>query len=476
MTVTTAWLAEEEKESVVEQALRVLHEVGMRFAGSAALTALAEAGCRVADDSGLVRFPAEVVRAAAAQAPRSFVMAGATPERDVTLGPGAGPFFCPSGCAARTLDDQTGERRPSTLEDLRRATLLNEAATELDVMWTMVTANDVPLERRELTEYYTVLTSTTKHVVFVDCPSEVDAVRRIVEVLSGDLDRFRRRPRLTTLCTAASPLQVDGRVFDVHVALARLGAPVKLYSMAIGGATAPVTLAGVLVQSVAELLGMVTAMQLAAPGARVVCCCGSGVLDMRFGTFALGSVEQTIVTASAAEVCHALGLPVLVSAMSTDARHPGMQAGVEKALKALATCSAGPDLVSGWGMLDTSNLLFLPQIVLDDELAAMVRRLRRGLDTGDLAASADLIADVGPGGNFLAQKETARRVRAGEYLAPRVFLRPAYEQWLAAGTTEVDAARERMRDLLAAQEARGPLLDDDQLRELREVCRVTGRD
>lgn len=474
MTVSAAWLGDRERESVAEQALNVLDQVGMRFAGSAVLATLAEAGCRVAPDSGLVRFPAEVVRGAVAQAPRSFVMAGATPERDVTLGPGAGPFFCPSGCAARTLDEETGARRPSTLEDLRRATLLNEAATQLDVMWTMVTANDVPLERRELTEYYTVLTSSTKHVVLVDCPTEVDAVRRIAEVLCGDLGRFRARPRLTTLCTAASPLQVDGRVFDVHVAFARMGAPVKLYSMAIGGATAPVTLAGVLVQSVAELLGMVTAMQLAAPGARVVCCCGSGVLDMRFGTFALGSVEQTVVTASAVEVCHSLGLPVLVSAMSTDARHPGMQAGVEKALKALATCSAGPDLVSGWGMLDTANLLFLPQIVIDDELAAMVRRLLRGLDPGDIAESLALIADAGPGGSYLGQKETARRVRAGEYLVPAVFLRPAYDQWAAAGATEVDAARERMRDLLAAQQARGPLLDDDQLRELRDICGIGG--
>lgn len=476
MDLTTAWLSPEETDVVVEQALRVLDEVGMRFAGSSTLEALTEAGCRVTVESGLVRLPAELVRAAVARAPRSFVMAGATPERDITLGDGAGPFFCPSGCAAKVLDHETGERRPSTLDDLRRSTLLNEAASELDVMWTMVTANDVPLERRELLEYFAMLTSTTKHVVFVDCPREVDAVRRIMEVVSGDLERFRARPRLTTLCTAASPLQVDGRAFDVHVALARLGAPVKLYSMGIGGATAPVTIDGMLVQSVAELLGMVTVIQVAAPGSRVVCCCGTGVLDMRYGTFALGAVEQTLTAVSAVGVCHALGLPVLVSAMSTDARHPGLQAGVEKALKALATCGARPDLVSGWGMLDTSNLLFLPQIVIDDELAAMVRRLMRGIDLADVAASTGLIANAGPGGNYLAQKETARRVRAGEHFTPEVFLRPAYEQWLAGGRTELDVARERMGEMLAAQEAKDPALDEDQVRELRLICGVTEAD
>jgi trimethylamine--corrinoid protein Co-methyltransferase len=473
MRATSAWLSREEKESVVEQALRVLDEVGMRFKGSAVLAELAEAGCGVDADSGLVRLPPAVVRAAVEAAPRGFVMAGATPERDVTIGEGAGPFFCPSGCAAKMLDEETSERRPSTLDDVRRSAMLNEAASELDVMWTMVTANDVPLERRELVEYYIMLAHTTKHVVFVDCPTEVDAVRRIMEMLSGDLERFRSRPRITTLCTAASPLQVDGRVFDVHVAFARLGTPVKLYSMAIGGATAPVTLAGILVQSVAELLGMVTSMQIAVPGARVICCCGSGVLDMRYGTFALGSVEQTMTTSAAVEVVHSLDLPILVSAMSTDARHPGIHAGVEKALKALATCGAGPDLLSGWGMLDTSNMLFLPQIVIDNELARMVRRMVRGLDASEAAAGAGLIADVGPGGNFRAQKETARRGRAGEYLTPEVFLRPAYESWRSSGATEVDVARERMREMLAAQEEKGPCLDEDQLAELREICGVS---
>ena len=54
------------------------------------------------------------------------------------------PRFAPSGCAALTLDHRTGERRPSTLEDLRNATILLDETPELDVQWTTVTANDVP--------------------------------------------------------------------------------------------------------------------------------------------------------------------------------------------------------------------------------------------------------------------------------------------------------------------------------------------
>ena len=82
---------------------------------------------------------------------------------------------------------------------------------QLDLMWTQVSATDVALDRRELIEYFTMLTETSQHVTFVDCPNEVDAVVRICEVLSGDLDTFRARPRFSMVCTAASPLQVEGR-------------------------------------------------------------------------------------------------------------------------------------------------------------------------------------------------------------------------------------------------------------------------
>ena len=106
-------------------------------------------------------------------------------------------------------------------------------------------------------------------------------MKRIFEVLCGDLERFRERPRVSTLVTAASPLQVDGQVLDVHVAMAECGAPVKVYSMTSAGATSPVTIAGTVTQGVAEFLAITTMLQVAVPGTKVIFCFGSGILDMR---------------------------------------------------------------------------------------------------------------------------------------------------------------------------------------------------
>ena len=333
-------------------------------------------------------------------------MAGLTEVDDVLLDEGERFHFSPSGCVAKTLDFRTGERRASTLQDVRECTALLDELPNLDLMWTQVSASDVPLEQRELTEYFTLLTETRKHVTFVDCPTEVDAVVRLCETLAGDLERFRARPRISTVCTAASPLQVDGGILDVHLALARIGVPIEVYSMTIAGATSPVTLAGTVVQGLAEFLGIATALQVAAPGARLIFCFGSGVLDMLRTTFALGSLESGLMAAMATEVGHHIGVPVLCPGLSTDAKHAGIQAGYEKAMKAATVCAAGADIVTGWGLIDSHNTMSLPQSVIDNEMAGMLRRLNAPVEVSDDTLGAAAVAAAGPGGGFLGVRRT----------------------------------------------------------------------
>ena len=153
---------------------------------------------------------------------------------------------------------------------------------------------------------------------------------RLCETLAGDLDRFRARPRISTVVTAASPLQVDGGILDVHIALARHGVPIEVYSMTIAGATSPVTLAGTVMQGLAEFLGIATALQVAAPGARLIFCFGSGVLDMLRTTFALGSLESALMGAMATEVGHHLGVPTLNPGSRPTPRTPASRRGTRR--------------------------------------------------------------------------------------------------------------------------------------------------
>jgi len=472
MTVRMQWLTAEERDAVYSEALSILERVGMRMQGAAVLPLLREAGARV-DDAGVVRFPPELVAAAVAQSPRDVLMAGLTPEDDVLLD-GSRTFFNCSGCAAKTLDQESGAVRPSTLGDIRDGTIVMDATPELDVVWTFVTANDVPLDRRELVENYTYLTETGKPVIMVDCPTDTDHVRRLFEIVAGDLERFRARPRMGLVCALRAPLEVNAGLLDVSVEFARLGAPVWVYAMPIAGATSPVTAAGTLAQLWAEILGALTAVQTAVPGAPVVACCGPGILDMRQTTMSLGNLESTLMGAASTEIGHHLGIPVHNAGLSTDAKHLGLQAGYEKGLKVMTAVATGADIISGgFGFLDSSSTFSLPMIAVDAEIAGMARRMVVGLSITPETLMGDAVARVGIGGDFLKEKETRARIRAGEHYVPRIGSRLAFEHWIAEGRTEADAAADAVRAALDARAARGPYLSGDQRRELAELCGVT---
>jgi len=473
MRQRTSWLSQEEKELIAGEAVTLLERVGMHMSGSRALDVLAAAGASVDPASGVVRFPPGLVHEALAQCPREIVMGGATPAQDVLLADGEGSHFCSSGCGAFALDDETGERRLSTLDDLRSATALLDAAPEVDLVWTTVTANDVPLDVRELTGFFTMFTNTDKHVTFVDCPSQVESLLRIRDIVAGGAEAFRERPRFSTLLTAASPLQVDGGALDFNAAMAAHGVPVEVYTIPMSGATAPVTVAAGVTQAVAEFLGVATAMQAMAPGARLVFGASSNVMDMRSAHVAYGAPESHLMAAAGIEMGHFLGVPVAVPGLGTEAKYPGIQAGYDKALKGLTTASAGADVISGGvGMLDSVDLLYLPQIVIDCEIVGIIRRLLADVAISHEEVLGEMIERVGPGGHFLAEKETTRRIRAGEQFAPVVSTRLSYDAWKTEGRDEIAAAREQVAATLSARADWRPALTDDQMVALADVCGV----
>ena len=473
MKAHMSWLTDADREAVYAEAIRILETVGMKMKGSRVLPRLREAGATVDEHTGVVKFPSGLVAEAVARAPRDVLMAGLEPRNDMLLD-GSQTFFNPSGCAAKAFDRTTGAVRPSTLADVRDGTVVLDATPQVDVMWTFVSATDVPLERRELVEFYTILTETEKPLVFVDCPTRTEHVRRICEIVSGDLEGFRARPRLSLLCAARTPLEVNGDLLDVTIEFASLGAPTWVYSMPIAGATSPVTPAGTLALMWAEVLGTITAIETAAPGAPVVACCGPGILDMRHATMSLGNIENTMMGGASVEIGHHLGLPTHNSGLSTDAKHCGVQAGYEKGLKLLAAVATGADIVSGgFGLIDSSSTFSLPMIPVDAEIAAMARRTVQGFDISPETLMGDAVERVGIGGDFLREKATSRRIRAGEHFQPTIASRLPYEQWAAEGRTEIDAADDVVAAALAARADRGPYLSDEQRRELAQVCGIT---
>ena len=465
-----------ERDLVIDSALSILKRLGMRMKGPLVLDLMENAGADVDREAGVVRMAEDFVRGALDTLPEKLFIAGATPQRDLVLDRGSGPFFGPAGYMAKTLDYHTDTVRPSNLRDVRDGCLVMDATPEIDLMWTFATANDVPAEQRQLREYHTYLTHTSKPLVLVDRPTDFGAATRIMEILGDGLEGFRERPRLGLLCAARAPLGVNGALIDATCEFARLGAPIWAFTMPMAGATSPVTLAGTLAVMWAEMLALVTVIQTAAPGAAILACCGPGILDMKTASMSLGSVENTLLGAASVTIGHHLGLPVHNSALASDAKHAGVQAGYEKGLKALTAALAGTDLIGGgFGALESSSLFHLPMVPIDAEIAAMVRRLTADTMIDEETIMLEAIERVGVGGSYLKERITRDRVRAGEHFYPSIGSRLSYDQWIAAGQTEPGAARDRIEQILAAHEEEADAADtsqlsEDQLAALAEIC------
>jgi trimethylamine:corrinoid methyltransferase-like protein len=112
------------------------------------------------------------------------------------------------------------------------------------------------------------------------------------------------------------------------------------------------------------------------------------------------------------------------------------------------------------GAIETSGTLCLEQIVVDEEIAKLCKRLRDGIDTSDEKDFYDDIKAVGPGGHFLMQPNTVKACRSEEFLMPLLSNRSAYESWVKLGSPDIyQEAQQKVEEILATPQ-KHPLPDD----------------
>jgi trimethylamine--corrinoid protein Co-methyltransferase len=151
----------------------------------------------------------------------------------------------------------------------------------------------------------------------------------------------------------------------------------------------------------------------------------------------------------------------------SDAKTPGTQAAMEKAANGLAAFMAGADIVNGLGLLDSHQLMSFEQLVIDDEIAGLVKRIAEGFEVDQEHIMPDLIREVGIGGHFLGQLRTLEYLKKGEHFEPKLSFRASYESWSDRRYDEVECARERATHLLKEHEVTP--LEPEVRRAIREA-------
>lgn len=427
----------------------VLANVGVKVDYATARQIFANAGASVDETTGIVRIPEALIMQAIQKAPRSFRLYGADSRFSVTIG-GGEPVFAGLGTPTSNLDLETCEHRPSTLQDLIHHIQLINASQNIHCMQMDVWPTDLPMTTIHAEAIWAW--AHHSHKPFgMGCYAYRPTLdmMEMMAIASGGRETFQQRPTFFGICSTVSPLQITQVQLEGMLICADYGQPVAMSPEGIAGTTAPVTLAGLLVQENANILAHIALAQLFRPGTPVVYGTVSTIANLRNGTVALGAVETGLITAASVQLAKSYGLPCRSVGSVTESKREDYQAGFERFATLLPAVLGGVDYITCAGTLDSSMLESDALLVLDDEVCGAAMRMARGIQVNEKTLAMDIIRKVGSSGNYITEKHTLQNYRA-EHFLPQLMVREPYEGWEKAGAkSALDNARTKACQLLA---------------------------
>ena len=364
-------LSDEERAVLHEQTLTVLEEVGVAFNTPMAMEVLEGTGAILDHDRLTARLPRELVMRCLETAPRKLLLAARDPANDVWLGDGS-VSFTSDGTATYVVDDETGERHEGSADYLRTIMRLFDALPDVDYVWPTISARDLDPLTANLEIEAISFRSCAKHVQDeVRGPEYVAPLLEMFAAVAGA--PVAERPVFSTINCTVAPLAHDGAMTEASIALARAGVPIAIMPMPLMGTTAPITVAGVTVICMAELLSAVVLFQLAAPGCPLIASPEPASADLRSGLYVCGSPEAGAATLACIEMSKQhYGLPTQGGGLGGDAKAPDFQDGVEGG--GVLDVLVGADSLVGLGCFDGAQATSLATIVLHNDAAGMVKR------------------------------------------------------------------------------------------------------
>ena len=454
----TEVLGDEQIERIIDGALSVLENQGMRFLEPGSRAQLTCDGADVDESSMMVRFDRNLVREKVALAPSEFGLRARNPQHNLLVG-GNHVIFVSVGGPAFCSDLDKG-RRPGTYAEmcdyLRLIQSLNivhqEGGGPFEAM-------DLPAETRHLDLYLAQhrLTDKNCQAYALGRQRTIDSIEMACIALETSRAELMQNPALLAIINTNSPMQLDIPMTEAVQELAAAGQACCITPFTLAGSMSPATIAGTLVQQTAEVLAVVTYAQMVRAGAPVMYGCFASNVDMRSGSPALGTPEYTKAAQASGQIARRLGLPYR-SSNTTVSNCVDAQSAYESQMSLWGAVMGGAHLVNhaaGW--LEGGLTASFEKLIIDAEMLQMMAEYCRPIVMNDDELALDAIAQVAPGGHHFGTAHTLARYESAFY-SPIVSNRQNFESWLDAGS--IDAATRAnalWKQLL--QEYRQPDLD-----------------
>ena len=444
---------ETELKKIHDATLRILESTGLIIASEEVLDAIEAKGMLIDRDKQVVKFPPEIVENAIRNCRNSM---------DRSPGDNTMLQICAGGASPVLYDYELKKHRPSVLSDLKDASRLADALPYIDQVDFPVDPTDVEREIVDLVITKTVWATNEKGGggglsrtggPWLNLSAEsIDYLIRMWIVKCGSEQEFRKEPRVGGPVCAASPLRFGEAEMGMLLKLAREGQIVGIGSNVICGVQSPVTFAADIVVENAERMGALAITLAINPDAATFFCNHPNFLDMAVGNVSNGSPEHSLMALLGQALLNYYGFQLYSChpCLTTGAHVPGPQAALEKSMHMLMTGLGGASGMSAAGCLFES--FSLEQLVLDNEIAGMVKHYLKGVDVTDGTIMADVIEETGIGANFLAHPSTAKHMR-DVYWHPSILNRKRFSEWSREGEKDaLERAHEKVKEILGQPE------------------------
>ena len=413
---------------------------------------LKKANLVIDEDKHTVKFPKSILKTLIEKAPKSFVLRCQDKDKSLPLPRPDGTFYARTGTGAHGyIDPETGNYRKVTLEDLAQwANLINQL-DEISFL-PYLFANDAPAKTADVHALATLLKSTPKHIWVQPYSSEsVEHLIALGAAAAGGRKALADNPVISMIACSLTPRSFKKMDTEIILKAAEAGIPIHACSLPGAGGTAPATIPGTVLLAVAEILAITAMAQVVNPGAPVVACPIIFSTDMRTGRSLQSSVEAIRGASMAVQfIKQEFGLPTHCYGSGTDSPTIDEQSFSERAMLTTWMAASGLDIFGGAGQLEVATAVSPLQLIIDNEILAMARKLIAPFHLNDDQLAWEALTTVSPGQDFLTIDHTLLHCR--DRFSPFNFIQSARDDWRAGGAKSLlDRVKDTYVDMKALQ-------------------------
>jgi trimethylamine--corrinoid protein Co-methyltransferase len=470
-------LSQEEIEIIHNHTLDLLETIGIRVDSTEAKKLLSENGAIFDDKNEYVKFPESLVKEQLKTVPDSFTLWGSdgTYKFEVNT---KSVNFATVGTPVKIYDpDHKKGIRKTVLSDNIKQIRIVDSLKNIRCSHVDVWPNDVPY----IETHYHAIRAWAEHSFKpygLGCYGRIASqdMMNLTSIIVGGDDELINRPRLIGFFNPTSPLMLTRILLNGLFIFAKYKQPTIIAPAASAGSTAPVTIAGLLVQSNMEVLSSIVLTQLINPGSPVFYSTMNCPMDPPTGNVAWGSVETGLITAGAAQLARFYNIPSRGPGAVTESKCFDIQNGYERFMTLFFAANAGINYITCAGTYESSLAEALELLVIDDEIIDIINRGRQGINVNDETLALEQIKRVAiEGKNYLMLKHTAKNTRK-EIFVPKLADRDRRGIWTRNGSKDIiQRASEKVDQILKTQ--KGPGISDDVDYQLKEYFKeISSRD